>query len=579
MSARPRRSPLGPALYGALFVVVLPALLLAWERALAAHVRWEIPALPWPGGALAAVGFALMLAGMRALVVHGDGLPMNAYPTRRFVSRGPYALVSHPIYVGAFLFALGLSAAAGSAVGVAIVSPVLGLMMLSLLWGYERPALLARFGDAPREHLPLVAWPPADERTASPPRRVLAAALVVTAWFGAGLLLDVVRSRPTLRPFLHATRLDGASLLVTLVPLALVLTGVFAAGTLRRLRSALTTALAWALLTLLAYTTLPTLGGGSPLAWPAAQAIALLLAAAHVPVWNALRGAAEWVANSRRDVLLFGGRLRVISHAAFSFTMGVVGAWLMCAALREPAAVVLTIACATAGAALYAQASWGSASLLRPFGFWGAVPGLLAALAIARAAWGIAPLDLVLAATLCAPWAQAVGRLRCLAQGCCHGVPTDERLGILVWQPQSRVVVLSKLEGRWILPTQLFSILFNLVLGALLVSAWLTRALPVTAIAGLYFLLTGIERFAEDAYRGETQTRVIRGLKEPQWIDLGSCVGGLLLATTPSALPTPGTLAPGAADLTAMLASGAIAAFAMSVDFPRSRWRFSRLSG
>jgi prolipoprotein diacylglyceryltransferase/protein-S-isoprenylcysteine O-methyltransferase Ste14 len=574
-----RRSPLGPALYGALFVVVLPALLFAWERALAAQLRWAIPALPWPGGALAAIGLALMLAGMRALVVHGDGLPMNAYPTRRFVSRGPYALVSHPIYVGAFLFALGLSAAAGSAVGVAIVSPVLGLMMLSLLWGYERPALLARFGDAPRTHLPLVAWPPADERPASPPRRVLAAALVAATWFGAGCLVDRIHAGAPGGAFAGTMHLDVPHALATLAPLAFVLTGVLFARTLHRLRTALTTALTWALLSLLAYVTIPALGSGDGRAWLLADALAATFAAAHVPVWNALRRATEWVANSRRDVLLLGGRLRVISHAAFSFTMGVVGAWLMCAALREPAAVVLTIACATAGAALYAQASWGSASLLRPFGFWGAVPGMLVALLVSRAAWGVAPLDVVLAATLCAPWAQAVGRLRCLAQGCCHGVPTDERLGIRVWQPQSRVVVLSKLEGRWILPTQLFSILFNLVLGALLVSAWLTRALPVTTIAGLYFLLTGIERFAEDAYRGETQTRVIRGLKEPQWIDLGSCVGGLLLATVPSAFPTPGTLAPAAADVTAMLASGAIAAFAMSIDFPRARWRFSRLSG
>lgn len=566
-------------LYGALFVVLLPALLLAWERALALQLRGELSPQRVPGALLGAAGLGLMIAGMRALVVHGDGLPMNAYPTRRFVSRGPYAFVSHPIYVGAFLFTLGLSAAAGSAAGCGIVSPVFGLMMLSLVWGYERPALLARFGDAANEHVPLVTWPPADERPASPLRRLLVSVPAVALWFGFGLMIDHVRGGPGSGAFARTSCLEPRASLATLAPPAFVLARALVAPTLRRLRAALTTALGWAALTLLAYVTSPALGEPSGFAWPAANALAAGLATAHAPVWNALRRAAQWVANSRRDVLLFGGRWRIISHATFSFATGVVGAWVAGAVLHSPVVVVLTVACLLAGAALYAQASWGSASLLRPFGFWGAVPGLLVALVGARFAFGVKPYDMLLAVTLCAPWAQAVGRLRCLAQGCCHGVPTNERLGIRVWQPQSRVVVLSKLAGRWILPTQLFSILFNLALGALLVSAWSGRVLSVTAISGLYFLLTGIERFAEDAYRGETQTRVIRGLKEPQWIDIGSCLCGLLLGLVPSSPPTPHSLVPTGADLVAMLLSGVLVAFAMSIDFPRSHRRFSRLSG
>jgi protein-S-isoprenylcysteine O-methyltransferase Ste14 len=579
VSAHGRPAHLGPALYGALFVIVLPALLLAWERALARGVRWTLPALPWPGGLLAVGGLALVITGMRALVVHGEGLPMNAYPPRRFVTRGPYALVAHPIYAGTFLFAIGFSLALGSAPGVAIVSPVLGLMMLALLWGYERPALLRRFGDATRDHLPLVAWPPADARAATPVRRALALLLLVVAWLAAGALVDRLRVGPGRGAFLALFASPSRDALVAALPLAYVALRVASARTLRQLRHTLTAALVWASLSLLAYVVVPALGSGPGLAWAAASLLAALLASAYVLVWDTLRRVTEAVANSRRDLLLFGGRLRVISHAAFAFAIGVLGAGLASAVLHAPAVVLLSVACTTAGGALYAQLSWGSSALLRPFGFWGAVPGLLVALVIARVGFGVSPLDLLLAATLAAPWAQAAGRLRCLAQGCCHGVPTNERLGIRVWQPQSRVVVLSKLAGRWLLPTQLFSILFNLVLGSLLVSAWLTRALPVTAIAGLYFLLTGIERFAEDAYRGETQTRVLRGLKEPQWIDIGSCVGGLLLGLVPSALPTPAAPGLTTADVLATLAAGAITALAMSVDFPRGHWRFSRLSG
>ncbi|MFN8587654.1 MAG: hypothetical protein U0704_07600 [Candidatus Eisenbacteria bacterium] len=123
-------------------------------------------------------------------------------------------------------------------------------------------------------------------------------------------------------------------------------------------------------------------------------------------------------------------------------------------------------------------------------------------------------------------------------------------------------------EGRWLVTTQPFSILLNLALGAVLVSAWHTRALPVTAIAGLCFLLTGIERFAEAAYRGGTLARVIRGLKEPRWIDLSSIVGRLLLAMTPSGPPPPDTLVPSGASAAEMLATGAIATLAMRIRLP-----------
>lgn len=579
MSAREGGARAGPVLYGAVFVVVLPALLFAWERALAREVPWTLPASPWPGGLLSAAGLALALAGMYALRVHGEGLPMNAYPPRRFVTRGAYALVAHPIYAGTFVFALGLSLATGSAAGIAVVTPVLGLMMLSLLWGYERPAMLARFGDAPRRHLPLLAWPPADDRPASPARRAIAAVLVAGAFLGTGVLVDRLRLAQGRGAFLFPLTSPAPGAVIAALPLAACGVRIAAARTLARLRAALTTALVWAFLALLADVVVPGLTLGDARAWAATSLCAALVGFAHARVWDALRRATEWVANSRRDVLLFGGRLRVISHAAFSFAMGVIGAGIASAVLHSPGAVLAGVACMVAGAALYAQLSWGSSALLRPFGFWGAVPGLCVALVIARAAYHVAPFDVLLAATLAAPFAQAAGRLRCLAQGCCHGTPTSERLGIRVWQSQSRVVVLSKLEGRWILPTQLFSILSNLVLGALLLSAWLSRSMGVSAIAGLYFLLTGIERFAEDAYRGETQTRVIRGLKEPQWIDIGSCAGGLLLALVPSAPPAPASLVLARGDVAAALAAGVLAALAMSVDFPRGRWRFSRLSG
>ena len=56
-------------------------------------------------------------------------------------------------------------------------------------------------------------------------------------------------------------------------------------------------------------------------------------------------------------------------------------------------------------------------------------------------------------------------------------------------------------------------------------------------IIGLYFILTGIERFTEDAYRGEIQTRFRKGLRENQWIALGSLLIGIALTMIPTSLP------------------------------------------
>lgn len=184
-----------------------------------------------------------------------------------------------------------------------------------------------------------------------------------------------------------------------------------------------------------------------------------------------------------------------------------------------------------------------------------------------------------IAGVLCAPFTQAIGRLRCLSQGCCHGTVTSNKLGIRVWQSQSRVVILSGLKGEYILPTQLYSILFNLVLGPLLYAVWSSHKSSPALIVGLYFALTGIERFTEDAYRGEKQTKLAMGLRENQWIAITALVAGITVTMLPfpSSTRTLGQFNPSL--LGTALLGGLITAFAMSMDFPRSNVKFSKLSG
>lgn len=136
----------GRVLYGVLFVVALPALLVAWARATA-------PGFPLPpitsvpaGVALLIVGAALMLAGGTGLVRHGQGLPMNAFPPPLLVRRGIYRWLRNPMYIGFTLAVLGASMATGSPSGLWLVTPMTALGALALVWGFERHDLLARFG-------------------------------------------------------------------------------------------------------------------------------------------------------------------------------------------------------------------------------------------------------------------------------------------------------------------------------------------------------------------------------------------------------------------------------------------------
>jgi hypothetical protein len=127
--------------------------------------------------------------------------------------------------------------------------------------------------------------------------------------------------------------------------------------------------------------------------------------------------------------------------------------------------------------------------------------------------------------------------------------------------------------------TQLYSILFNLLLGPLLWALWWSESLPVSFIIGLYLILTGIERFAEDGYRGETQTRVIKGLLESQWVAVAGLLLGMGITMIPSGVAA---FTPAPLDwdliLTAIM-GGLFSAFALGMDFPKSTARFSRLSG
>lgn len=308
-----------------------------------------------------------------------------------------------------------------------------------------------------------------------------------------------------------------------------------------------------------------------------AGATLALIAILRSHLWQSALAWAERVANSWREWHVGPHRsVRIIVHGLYAGLAATVGTLLIgCALGSERAWQGGVLAGASLiGAGLWGQYWVGSKKLLRPFGYFGSVLGVTLACAIV-VPFGLDAWHLAAAVAMAAPWVQAIGRLRCLVQGCCHGAPCATG-GIVYRHPRSRVLTIAKLGGVELHATPLYSMLANLLLGAILIRLWFL-AVPCSAIVGAYGLLAGLSRFVEEAHRGEPQTKVYGGLRFYQWCAL-ALVGAGGITSSIGSVAVPPFARP---DLTIAVwsaAIGAIHAFAMGVDFPTSQRRFARLA-
>jgi hypothetical protein len=291
--------------------------------------------------------------------------------------------------------------------------------------------------------------------------------------------------------------------------------------------------------------------------------------------WRGLRTGAEWVANSWQEWRI--GPVRAISHGTFAGLAAFLAIWIdsVLAGPGHLEAILFAASAALAGAALWAQFVEGSPQLLRPYGFYGGLlggtVGALAAPLFHTSVW------LLLAVfSVSGPWVQAAGRLRCLVQGCCHGRPALPEVGIRYRHPRSRVCRLTEWSGTPIHPTPLYSILWNAAAGLLLLRLWSLHA-SLHLVVGVYFILSGVGRFVEEAWRGEPQTKVLAGLRLYQWAAIASVALGAVFTALGSGETSP-TVRFYWNGLLAALAFACLGFFAMGVDFPDSKRRFSRLA-
>lgn len=629
-------------LYGAGFALLLPIGLGAWAAATAGVVplpRLQSALLGLP---LAGAGATVLLLGMLHLWIHGGGLPMNAYPPPRYVERGIYRLLPHPIYIGFVMLCVGISIAAGSASGLWLVSPTVALGCAALVLGYERHDLAERFGRPPRRLLPeagdappskaerlacylfvLVPWLvlyeavialglPPDATTAqfAFERRLpvieWSEVFYFSAYFVTALAPLAARTRSDLRTFSVRGLLAMAAAfpLYLTLPLAApqraftphtefghllswertldnaagafpsfhviwaVLAAEVFAGRWPRLAWVCRS---WAALVAVSCVT----AGQHPIADVAGGLLAVGLVARGPALWQAIRGLAERIANSWCEWRI--GPVRVINHG-FYVGVGAFLAFWIAETLAGPgsqAPILLAALAAVVGAALWAQYIEGSPQLLRPYGFYGGLLGgtlgaLLAPL------FGASPWLVLAAFSAGGPWAQAIGRLRCLVQGCCHGRPATEQIGIRYIHPRSRVCRMTEWTGAPLHPTPVYSFVWNILVALVIARLWILHA-PLHLAAGLYFILNGLGRFVEEAWRGEPQTPVLGRLRLYQWAAIGSVLTGVLMTALGTSEPAPAAHF----DWVALVPAGGfglLVCCAMGVDFPGSSRRFSRLS-
>ncbi len=331
---------------------------------------------------------------------------------------------------------------------------------------------------------------------------------------------------------------------------------------------------AWTLALFIAVSCVTT--GMHALADLAAAVVVWLPLRAPRRVWEGLRWCAEGVANSWWELRM--GPLRLLGYGLFAGIAGGIGAWIIASLVgpREYWGAVLLLVCALLGSGLWAQKLEGSSALSRPFGYFGSLVGATGG-AVLGGLVGYDTSLLFAAVALSAPFIQAIGRLRCLVQGCCHGSRAPEWLGIRYHDSRSRVSSIGGLQGVPLHPTPLYSLLANLVIGVFMVRLW-TLGTPEGVIIGAYLILAGLGRFVEEGYRGEPQTPWLLGLRLYQWLAVVLVVVGALV-TTVARTPVPGHgLSSSAPVLGLAVGFGILCTLAMGLDFPRSRRRFARLA-
>jgi protein-S-isoprenylcysteine O-methyltransferase Ste14 len=635
----------GKILYGLLFVMIIPSLLILWARETGHFISLPVPGHPDTGYFVLAAGVLFIISGMFYIWFYGKGLPMNAFPPEKFVSNGIYAFTKHPIYSGAVLVSFGLSVITRSASGFWLVSPLFTLMIVAFVSGFENERTETIFGI--KDYKTFLSLPADDNAYPKLKERISAFLIVFVPWLVIyeafvfiGPQADALYTNLPFEehwrvnefseifylftyvfvlpvPFIILTRSQLRSFIIDLW-FIIVITGlifllipfvvkqkefvpqtflgqlilfdrsldresaalpsfhVIWAFVAARYYAANIDRTKWIWYTIAVLISISCIGTGNhSLADVIAGLIIFLAALYRHQIWNLIRSAAEWLANSWHEWRW--GPVRIINHGFYGGAAGIAGTLIAGSFLgsRYTAIGFSIMIFVIIGAGLWAQFIEGSPKLLRPYGYYGGITGGLIACLLASFIFSIDIFFLIGSMVMSAPWIQAIGRLRCLVQGCCHGKPTGEKTGIRFTHPNSRVNKISGLAGTSLHPTQLYSIACNLVTGMILIRLY-TLHMPAVFITGIYLIMNGLGRFVEESLRGEAQTPYWAGMRIYQWVAIVNVIIGILFTVIPSGKTL--LFQFNIESVFLAIITGMVVTIASGVDFPGSNRRFARLT-
>ncbi|MFH1320751.1 MAG: prolipoprotein diacylglyceryl transferase family protein [Bacteroidota bacterium] len=636
----------GKILYGFLFIVLLPFLLVTWANHTENVVYLSIGDWTAAGYILSVVGFLMMGLGMLNLWKHGQGLPMNAFPPKLFVTKGIYKFFSHPIYIGASLICVGISLITQSASGLWIISPIFILLCFTLVLGYENNDLKQRFGNiqyrslinlsenkdekttkwdiisiyiltlipwiilyeavvymgiplnAVDTHLPFEKYIPVIESTeilyglTFPYILILPIFIrskkqmrdcMISAWCVTAIGIFFLICLPFIasqKEFMPKTLLGDLLILERSLDcecaafpsfhvIFVFLASKFYIDIFPKLKSLwifLAIGISISCITTSMHSILDVIAGY----------LVFLTINERKSIWKKLQQVSEKIANSWKE--WYRGRIRIINHGFYAGLACFVGFVIVAIFIENIYAIATVTISSLLFSGLLGQFVEGSPRLSRPFGYFGGIAGGIIGCVAVHYIFHIHFFEITAAFAIASPWIQSIGRLRCLVQGCCHGKTTTSDIGIKYTHEKSRVNQISNLRNQYLHNTQLYSILSNIVTGIILIKLWSINT-PLPFIGGMYLILSGMSRFVEESYRGETQTLVIAKLRIYQWMSVFNIIVGAVLTTFHSSLSLQLNNAFAPMILIIALLLGLLSAFAMGIDFPRSNIRFSRLSG
>jgi protein-S-isoprenylcysteine O-methyltransferase Ste14 len=126
--------------------------------------RWHLSEttdwVMYSGAALILLGFLAVLRTFRENSFAAPVIKIQEERGQKVIDTGPYALVRHPMYAGAFLYVLGTPLVLGSWIGLALVPFVMGLLIVRIfieeaalrkgLPGYDEYTTRVRYRLVPR---------------------------------------------------------------------------------------------------------------------------------------------------------------------------------------------------------------------------------------------------------------------------------------------------------------------------------------------------------------------------------------------------------------------------------------------